>query len=120
MELNGWKLITLAACIVLTLAGCNGDEGDDGHNSLLSFEDMDPGTECIYGGTLVKAGIDKNGNDVLDDNEVTEEDYICNAGDLIDQAFTLQLLHTADMDGATGALENVKAFSANLSALKAQ
>lgn len=46
---------------------------------------------------------------------------IAGCSDNDDQAaFTLQLLHAADMDGATGALDNVKAFSANLSALKAE
>jgi 2',3'-cyclic-nucleotide 2'-phosphodiesterase (5'-nucleotidase family) len=120
MKLNGLKMTTLAACIVLTLTGCNGDDGDNGQTSLLSFEDVDPGDECIYGGTLVKAGIDTNGNDILDDTEVTEENFICNTGAQSENAFTLQLLHTADMDGATGALENVKAFSANLDALKSQ
>jgi 2',3'-cyclic-nucleotide 2'-phosphodiesterase (5'-nucleotidase family) len=33
--------------------------------------------------------------------------------------FTLQLLHNADMDGATGALDNVESFSALVSALRA-
>ncbi|MGD8498376.1 MAG: bifunctional metallophosphatase/5'-nucleotidase [Chromatiales bacterium] len=34
--------------------------------------------------------------------------------------FTLQLLHAADMDGATGALDNVKGFSAVLEALRSE
>lgn len=34
------------------------------------------------------------------------------------QPFTVQLLHNADMDGATGALQNVKNFSAILEALR--
>ncbi|WP_386722766.1 bifunctional metallophosphatase/5'-nucleotidase [Litoribrevibacter euphylliae] len=34
--------------------------------------------------------------------------------------FTLQLLHNADMDGATGALDNVEAFSAIVTALRAE
>ncbi len=36
-----------------------------------------------------------------------------------DEHFTLQLLHNADMDGATGALDNVEAFSAIVTALRA-
>jgi 2',3'-cyclic-nucleotide 2'-phosphodiesterase (5'-nucleotidase family) len=120
MKLIGLKMTTLATCIALTLTGCNGDDGDNGQTSLLSFEDVDPGDECVYGGTLVKAGIDTNGNNVLDNSEVTEENFICNTDALSEKPFTLQLLHTADMDGATGALENVKAFSANLDALKSQ
>ncbi|MBM7333692.1 bifunctional metallophosphatase/5'-nucleotidase [Alloalcanivorax marinus] len=37
-----------------------------------------------------------------------------------DSGFQLQLLHFADMDGATGALQNVRPFSAVLAALRAQ
>ena len=35
-------------------------------------------------------------------------------------AFTLQLLHASDMDGATGALDNVETFSAMLDAFRSQ
>ena len=42
-------------------------------------------------------------------------------GDRIDQpAFTLQLLHAGDMDGAVGALENVENFSAVLDGFRRQ
>ncbi|MFP1682646.1 bifunctional metallophosphatase/5'-nucleotidase [Alloalcanivorax sp. C16-1] len=37
-----------------------------------------------------------------------------------DSGFQLQLLHFADMDGATGALQNVRPFSAVLAALRAE
>ena len=37
-----------------------------------------------------------------------------------EETFTLQLLHASDMDGSTGALQNVENFSAILSAFRAQ
>ncbi|WP_026970493.1 5'-nucleotidase C-terminal domain-containing protein [Aliagarivorans marinus] len=40
--------------------------------------------------------------------------------DAVEAAYTLQLLHMADMDGATGALDNVEAFSGILAALRAE
>lgn len=42
------------------------------------------------------------------------------AGDVVKKRFTLQLLHTSDMDSSVGALDNVENFSAILDSFRAQ
>ena len=64
--------------IILSLASCKGDVG---LNSLVSLSTETPGANCQSGGTKIEAGIDKNSNEVLDSNEITTTNYVCNALD---------------------------------------
>ena len=56
---------------------CAGPKGD---GALIRLEDEPPGTNCPHGGTAVKSGIDANGDKILDDDEVTATQYVCNGG----------------------------------------
>lgn len=102
----------------LTLSGCNDEEGKDGLASLINTFIIEAGATCAKGGTRIEVGVDDNSDGVLDAGEVDSTTNVCNGAEARDQ-FVLQLLHAADMDGASGALQNVKAFSAILGALKA-
>ncbi len=64
--------------ILLSLIGC---QDDVGLNSLISLSTENPGINCENGGTKIDAGIDKNSNEVLESNEVTTTNYVCNAID---------------------------------------
>src|SRR5450432_1000560 len=65
-------------------AGVNGANGDAAINgqtgvSALTVTTPEPaGANCASGGTKVQVGLDKNGNGVLDANEVTATGYVCN------------------------------------------
>ncbi|HMG89826.1 MAG TPA: hypothetical protein VK589_07195 [Chryseolinea sp.] len=65
-------------CILLSIIGC---QNDVGLNSLISLSTENPGVNCETGGTRIDAGIDKNSNEVLDSNEITATNYVCNAID---------------------------------------
>ncbi|HEY0986092.1 MAG TPA: hypothetical protein VGD80_03535, partial [Kofleriaceae bacterium] len=52
--------------------------GDPGEAKLITRQDPEPaGKNCPLGGTVVRAGRDRNGNGALEDAEVEHTDYIC-------------------------------------------
>ncbi len=57
---------------------CN---GQNGKNALIDFEDEPAGANCPYGGTHIKSGLDNNGNGTLEDNEISENRYVCSLVD---------------------------------------
>jgi len=60
---------------------CNGTPGKNGAagpDSLVSMVSEPAGTNCPAGGTKVNAGLDLNGNGVLDPSEITSISYVCN------------------------------------------
>lgn len=54
---------------------CNGTAGA---NSLVRQEDEPVGANCTYGGRVVLSGIDLDGDNYLDENEVETTAYVCN------------------------------------------
>ncbi|TXD36734.1 DUF4397 domain-containing protein [Lujinxingia vulgaris] len=86
--------------------GEDGDDGDDGTdgeaglNSLVITESVEPGEVCANGGVTVSVGIDDNGDDVLDEDEVDASETVCNqndgANDLCDEAFAITGVTGAD------------------------
>jgi hypothetical protein len=46
--------------------------------SLIRTADEPPGETCPAGGHLIEVGLDQDGDDVLDDEEVTDSDVACN------------------------------------------
>jgi hypothetical protein len=69
---------------LLLVVGCGpnrnftGANGSNGLNSLINITGINPGSQCLYGGTLIATGLDANGNNVLDSTEVTQSSVICN------------------------------------------
>jgi hypothetical protein len=78
-------LAAAAACVLL-VAGCDGSSHAQEKASrpaplaLLLRQDAEPaGGNCPAGGVAVRAGLDANGDDVLQDEEVTKTSYACGA-----------------------------------------
>lgn len=59
--------------------GKDGPEGTQGPSSLVRFDPEAAGARCANGGLAVKAGLDANGNGVLDDAEIdaAQTAYVC-------------------------------------------
>ena len=76
--------------MLLALSGCGGSGGTtagvpDGtplgslNSSAAKSSPLAPGdSDCPTGGILVQTGIDKNGNGILDESEVTSSQKVCN------------------------------------------
>ena len=58
--------------------GAKGASGSGGLNALVAVATEAPGANCAAGGEKVSAGLDTNGNGILDSSEVTSSTYICN------------------------------------------
>lgn len=114
-NIKDWPLSPLAAVVAsaLLITGCDGDDGSDGINSLVSQTELGTGTQCTFGGIRVDSGLDNNRNNVLDADEIDATNYLCEDG------FWLQLLHFADVDGNEAtALDTVDEFSALVNGFK--
>jgi ELWxxDGT repeat protein len=59
------------------VTGPAGQTGADGKTTLVQIQSEPTGATCPAGGTVVKAGIDQNGNGVLDPAEATQTTYVC-------------------------------------------
>ncbi len=62
--------------------GPAGSNGTDGKNTLVKTTTEAAGANCTNGGTKIEAGLDANGNGVLDAGEINASltRYICNGG----------------------------------------
>jgi hypothetical protein len=67
--------IRLLAGLGVVLGAC-GDTASNG-SSLVSVEDEPAGANCELGGTVIRTGSDTDQDQVLDDGEVTQSEYIC-------------------------------------------
>ncbi|GEM_PF-1084298 len=61
--------------------GQNGQDGQDGHSTLIDTADEPPGPNCPAGGFIVSSGLDLDDNGVLEPEEVTATEYVCNGVD---------------------------------------
>ncbi|MBV8757184.1 MAG: OmcA/MtrC family decaheme c-type cytochrome [Deltaproteobacteria bacterium] len=66
-------LLFVAAC-----EGPTGPAGTTGTTTLVSTSAEPAGANCADGGAKIEAGVDSNGNGVLDASEVTSTSYVCN------------------------------------------
>lgn len=57
--------------------GSTGATGDAGKNALTNVLSEPAGSNCASGGSRIQAGVDLNGNGVLDSSEVTSNSFIC-------------------------------------------
>jgi hypothetical protein len=60
-------------------AGEDGANGNDGLTSLIRLEAELGGPVCPYSGTKILSGVDDNGDDVLQDEEVDDEAVVCSS-----------------------------------------
>jgi hypothetical protein len=75
------------ACVALGLAACGGNSGGGGSQTTtpaatkslaVKILSAVPANICLNGGITVLSGIDTNGNGVLDDNEGSNAQIVCN------------------------------------------
>lgn len=80
----------------------------DGLNSLISTMIEQPGANCANGGFRLDVGLDNNGNDLLDAEEVTSSEYLCNpdAADFSYQSYASLISQSGTDDPTTSVLEN--------------
>jgi hypothetical protein len=57
--------------------GANGPTGSNGKNALTNVSSEAAGSNCASGGSRIQAGVDLNGNGILESNEVTSNSFIC-------------------------------------------
>ena len=57
--------------------GANGTGGSSGANGLVRIDGEPAAANCAGGGARISAGLDANGNGVLDGNEVSSTRYVC-------------------------------------------
>jgi alkaline phosphatase len=79
MAANMNKLTVLSLAVMVALAGCSDDDKDE--NNILAVDNtIAVGSEqCVNGGVETQTGVDTNGNGVLDSDEVTSSNLVCNA-----------------------------------------
>ncbi len=79
--------LLLLASLALILGACGGGGGGGGaaatpaHSTVALSTTIPPGVICAAGGYSIDYGIDKNGNGVLDSDEVNGTATICNGAD---------------------------------------
>ena len=62
-----------------TKYACNGGKGAAGHDALTKVSDEPKGDNCKNNsGVKIETGVDSNDNGVLDADEVTDTQYVCN------------------------------------------
>lgn len=71
------SLLILAACGTPE-PGASGQDGAPGASSLVRLDAEAEGDNCPTGGTAIRAGVDKNNDGVLSDDEITSTRYVCN------------------------------------------
>jgi len=57
--------------------GSSGSGGPNGAHALSTLTAEPAGANCRYGGTRIDAGVDRNGNSVLESSEITSTSYLC-------------------------------------------
>ena len=79
MKILKTKKVILRSLIFIILASCSdGENGQDGLNSLIKTSPEPKGVNCENGGIKINSGLDSNNNWTLEEEEVTETSYICN------------------------------------------
>jgi hypothetical protein len=59
-------------------AGPQGPQGPAGAQSLVSVSDESPGAHCAAGGVRIEVGVDTDGDQTLDADEINKTTYVCN------------------------------------------
>lgn len=66
---------------VIVCNGENGTDGEDGYTTRVNTKRVEQGEICELGGLLIESGLDTNRNDVLDSDEITSSEYVCDGED---------------------------------------
>ena len=84
-------LLMMSIVTAVMISGCSGTDGTNGTNgadglniaesALVKITVEASGTNCLNGGQLIEVGNDANANGVLDIEEISTSEYICNGTD---------------------------------------
>ena len=80
------------------ISGTDGTDGTDGYNILQKTAEELPGENCPAGGIKIESGLDLDRSNILEAEEVTATEYICNGTNSIRPA----VIANTPMQGATG------------------
>ena len=83
------KKTLLIICLII-LSSCEKEETII--NFLIKTEAFQSNTNCMNGGISIHSGLDLNNNTILEENEITDIEYICNGEDGVDGENGLQVL----------------------------
>jgi alpha-tubulin suppressor-like RCC1 family protein len=72
------SLGAIAAALALACGGSDGNDGKNGASALVVTAAEPPGANCAAGGTVVRAGVDRDGDGTLEAGEVSSTAYLCN------------------------------------------
>jgi alkaline phosphatase len=79
MAANMNKLTVISLAVIIALAGCSRDDDNESNTILAVDNQVAVGSEqCINGGIETQSGLDTNENGVLDSNEATSTNVVCN------------------------------------------
>lgn len=74
--------------LLLLFVACQGPAGPEGLQSLVDISNEPAGQNCTAGGLKVSSGIDKNGNGILDGDEVSLTKFVCDGSNGISSLLT--------------------------------
>jgi len=97
------KKQTLTLCTLLFLAvSCCKNVAHDGFNSLVEFQNFSGNANCPAGGLILKTGLDRNRNNILDSAEVTNTNVLCNGQNtMTDKQIFLSINFSANSTSTT-------------------
>ena len=72
------SLLTFTGLVFTACSSSDGTDGTNGAKALIAIADEPAGSNCESGGKLITSGLDSNRNNVLDANEISSSEYICN------------------------------------------
>ncbi|MCR9277224.1 MAG: hypothetical protein NXH85_04560 [Pseudomonadaceae bacterium] len=74
--------LAFATTALLTLTGCDPNDGKDGDSSLIEQTRLAVlSDECAFGGVQIDTGVDRNGDGVLGVGEIQSSEAVCNGSD---------------------------------------
>ncbi|SEB37995.1 hypothetical protein SAMN04489761_0298 [Tenacibaculum sp. MAR_2009_124] len=73
------KVLILISLVFFFISCEDGKNGINGSNSLVKTSIEPKSINCPDGGIKIESGLDKNGNNILENEEVDKIDFICNS-----------------------------------------
>lgn len=107
--------LTLAAVLTLSACAPGGDTGTTNPSSSVFAKKtaIAPGAICPAGGVQIDMGFDVNGNNALDEDEITSTEYVCNGEDASSHPFVVYTSPTpneteVELDAIISAVFNIE------------
>ncbi|NVJ60052.1 MAG: alkaline phosphatase [Gammaproteobacteria bacterium] len=109
----------LVACVDDGNNGTDGTDRSNGFNSLVDQIVLSIGDDnCRNGGLQINSGIDTNGNGILDESEINQSEYVCDAP--ITSLSSSQLLTSTNNQWFIQSENSIEQAKQNLNSLKTE